>query len=67
MARGHDNATIARMLVLTNKTVRNYVSAIFTKLEVNDRATLVVKAREAGVGVTSPESGRPGATEGADP
>ena len=27
--RGHDNATIARTLVLTSKTVRNYVYAIF--------------------------------------
>ena len=55
VARGYDNPTIARMLVLTPKTVRNYVSAIFTKLDVNDRATLIVRAREAGVGVTRPE------------
>ena len=40
VARGYDNATIARMLVLTSKTVRNYVYAIFTKLHVNDRAAL---------------------------
>jgi len=59
LARGHDNPTIARMLVLTPKTVRNYVSSIFTKLEVNDRAALVVRAREAGVGLTRPESGDP--------
>ena len=58
VARGHDNATIARMLVLTSKTVRNYVYAIFTKLQVNDRSALVVKAREAGIGVAQPE--RPG-------
>jgi len=55
VARGHDNATIARMLVLTTKTVRNYVYAIFTKLNVADRAALVVKAREAGIGVARPE------------
>lgn len=54
VARGHDNATIARMLVLTSKTVRNYVYAIFTKLDVNDRAALVAKARDAGVGSDSP-------------
>ena len=59
VARGHDNPTIARMLVLTPKTVRNYVSAIFTKLDVNDRATLIVRAREAGVGVTRPEPADP--------
>lgn len=50
VARGHDNTSIARMLVLTTKTVRNYVYAIFTKLDVNDRAALVAKARDAGVG-----------------
>jgi DNA-binding NarL/FixJ family response regulator len=51
IARGADNAAIARALVLTPKTVRNYVYAIFTKLDVNDRAALVVKARDAGIGV----------------
>ncbi|HEY1116327.1 MAG TPA: LuxR C-terminal-related transcriptional regulator, partial [Acidimicrobiales bacterium] len=51
VARGYDNSTIARTLVLTTKTVRNYVYAIFAKLDVNDRAALVVKAREAGIGV----------------
>lgn len=51
IARGLDNAAIARTLFLTTKTVRNYVYAIFTKLDVNDRASLVVKAREAGVGL----------------
>ena len=60
LARGHDNAAIARMLVLTNKTVRNYVYAIFTKLGVTDRAALIVKAREAGIGVDRPERGGPG-------
>ena len=59
LARGHDNPTIARMLVLTPKTVRNYVSAIFTKLEVNDRAALIVRAREAGVGLNRPEGSDP--------
>jgi DNA-binding NarL/FixJ family response regulator len=55
LARGHDNATIARMLVLTPKTVRNYVYGIFTKLDVNDRATLIVRAREAGIGLAQRE------------
>jgi DNA-binding NarL/FixJ family response regulator len=50
VARGYDNASIARTLVLTSKTVRNYVYAIFTKLQVNDRAALVAKARDAGIG-----------------
>lgn len=51
VARGYDNTAIARALVLTPKTVRNYVYAVFTKLDVNDRAALVVKAREAGIGL----------------
>lgn len=51
VARGHDNATIARRLVLSAKTVRNYTYAIFTKLDVNDRAALVAKARDAGIGL----------------
>lgn len=55
VALGHDNGTIARMLVLTPKTVRNYVYAIYTKLQVNDRVGLVVRAREAGIGVARPE------------
>ncbi len=55
LARGHNNAAIARSLVLSSKTVRNYVYAIFTKLQVTDRAALVVKAREAGIGLERPE------------
>ncbi len=51
VAQGHDNASIARTLFLTPKTVRNYVYGIFTKLDVTDRGSLIVKAREAGVGV----------------
>lgn len=59
LARGHDNSTIARMLVLTSKTVRNYVYAIFAKVEVTDRAALVVRAREAGIGLERPEPSGP--------
>ena len=51
VARGHDNATIARLLVVTNKTVRNYLHSILTKLHVSDRSALIVKAREAGLGM----------------
>lgn len=56
LARGLDNAAIARSLVLSSKTVRNYVYSIFTKLQVNDRTALVVKAREAGIGLERPEA-----------
>jgi DNA-binding NarL/FixJ family response regulator len=50
IAQGHSNAAIADRLVLSQKTVRNHVSNIFTKLQVLDRAQAIVKAREAGLG-----------------
>ena len=50
IAQGHPNPSIARALSLSPKTVANYVSAIFTKLQVADRAEAMVRAREAGLG-----------------
>jgi DNA-binding NarL/FixJ family response regulator len=50
IARGRTNAAIAEALYLSPKTVRNYVSNIFTKLQVSDRAEAIVRAREAGLG-----------------
>lgn len=50
IALGHDNATIARRLVLSGKTVRNYVYGIVAKLDARDRSELIVRAREAGLG-----------------
>ncbi len=50
IARGHPNPSIARTLFLSPKTVANYVSAIFTKLQVADRAEAMIRAREAGLG-----------------
>jgi DNA-binding NarL/FixJ family response regulator len=50
MATGDANATIARRLGLSEKTVRNNVSNVFTKLRVTNRAAAVVRARDAGVG-----------------
>ena len=50
VARGLDNSSIARRLVLSEKTVRNYVSNVFTKIQVADRARAIVAAREAGLG-----------------
>lgn len=49
MAKGMNNEAIARQLSFTTKTVRNYVSNIFSKLQVADRAQAIVKAREAGL------------------
>jgi DNA-binding NarL/FixJ family response regulator len=50
IAAGHPNPSIARSLHLSPKTVANYVSAIFAKLQVADRAEAMVRAREAGLG-----------------
>jgi DNA-binding NarL/FixJ family response regulator len=51
VARGRSNLEIARQLFLSQKTVRNHVSNIFTKLHVADRAQAIVRAREAGLGL----------------
>ena len=50
LARGLDNAQIAARLGLADKTVRNNVSAVFVKLQVESRAQAIVRAREAGYG-----------------
>jgi DNA-binding NarL/FixJ family response regulator len=50
IAEGYTNTAIASRLYLSPKTVRNYVSSIFTKLEVSDRSQAIVYAREVGLG-----------------
>lgn len=50
LARGLTNAAIATRLYLSDKTVRNHVSNVFSKLHVNDRAAAVARARDAGYG-----------------
>ena len=50
VARGYDNRRIARTLFLSDKTVRNNVSTIFSKLGGVDRAEAVFRARRAGLG-----------------
>ena len=50
IAEGYTNNAIASRLYLSPKTVRNYVSSIFVKLEVSDRSQAIVRAREAGFG-----------------
>jgi DNA-binding NarL/FixJ family response regulator len=50
IAQGLNNNQVATRLVLSSSTVRNYVSSIFSKLQVADRAQAIVKARDAGLG-----------------
>ena len=50
LAQGQPNAAIATRLHISQKTVRNHVSNIFTKLAVADRAQAVARARDAGLG-----------------
>ena len=50
VARGFDNLSIARRMVLSPKTVRNHVSNILTKLAVPDRSAAIIRAREGGLG-----------------
>jgi DNA-binding NarL/FixJ family response regulator len=50
IAQGQSNAEIAQTLVISMKTVRNYISSIFSKLQVADRAQAIIRAREAGMG-----------------
>jgi pimeloyl-ACP methyl ester carboxylesterase/DNA-binding CsgD family transcriptional regulator len=60
MARGLSNDEIAQALFVTPKTVRNYVSRVFAKLDVERRAQAIVLAREAGYGRRrEPESSAP--------
>jgi DNA-binding NarL/FixJ family response regulator len=58
LARGLDNHQIAAHMDLSEKTVRNHVSSVFTKLGVESRSQAIVRAREAGFGTTVPA--RPG-------
>lgn len=50
VADGMDSHDIARRLVLSEKTIRNYLSSIYTKLDVSSRAEAIVAARNAGLG-----------------
>jgi DNA-binding NarL/FixJ family response regulator len=49
IAEHRTNPEIARRLGLSEKTVRNHVSNIFSKLQVADRAQAILRAREAGL------------------
>jgi DNA-binding NarL/FixJ family response regulator len=48
LAEGLDNHEIAARLNISEKTVRNHVSTIFSKLQLRSRAQAVALARDAG-------------------
>jgi DNA-binding NarL/FixJ family response regulator len=50
IAQGLDNAQIAARLDLSEKTVRNNITHIFDKIQVENRSQAIVRAREAGLG-----------------
>ena len=49
LAQGYNNMEIARKLTLSEKTIRNYISNIYTKLQVNSRGAAIVLARQSGL------------------
>ena len=49
VAQGLDNLQIAARLGLADKTVRNALSALYAKLQVQGRPQAVVRARELGL------------------
>lgn len=58
MAQHLPNPTIAVRLGISDKTVRNNVSAILAKLRVADRSQAILAARDAGLGSGTPSNQR---------
>ena len=50
IARGSANIEIARTMSISEKTVRNHITSIFSKLAVEHRSQAIVLARKAGLG-----------------
>ena len=65
LAQGHDNCRIAAELHLSEKTVRNYVTAILDKLGVANRAQAVAYVLQHGLLDVLTAPGRPAAPGGA--
>ena len=55
IAQGLDNAQIAARLDLSEKTVRNNITHIFDKIQVENRSQAIVRARDAGLGARPPK------------
>jgi DNA-binding NarL/FixJ family response regulator len=50
LAKGRRTGAIAQELYLSPKTVSNHLTSIFAKLQVTDRASAIIRAREGGLG-----------------
>ena len=50
IADGLDNSEIASALGLSEKTVRNHITHVFDKIQVQHRYQAIVRARDAGPG-----------------
>jgi DNA-binding NarL/FixJ family response regulator len=53
IAEGLDNSEIAASLGLSEKTVRNHITRVFDKICVEHRYQAIVRARDAGLGMTN--------------
>jgi DNA-binding NarL/FixJ family response regulator len=49
LVQGLSNQNIAENLSLSEKTVSNYISNVYSKLQVSNRAQAIIKARDAGL------------------
>ncbi|MFG2226561.1 response regulator [Streptomyces sp. NPDC048644] len=59
MATGLDNTGISRTLEISLSTVKNYITSIFDKLAVRDRAQAVIAAYESGLVTARAAAGDP--------
>ena len=50
VAAGRSNGQIAQELYLSPKTIRNNITSILSKLQATDRAEVIIRARDAGLG-----------------
>jgi DNA-binding NarL/FixJ family response regulator len=50
IAAGRNNGQIAQQLFLSPKTIRNNITSILAKLQATDRADVIIRARDAGLG-----------------
>ena len=57
IAAGRNNAQIAGELYLSPKTIRNNVTSILAKLQATDRAEVIIRARDAGLGTGESSQG----------